>query len=156
MNIAELPRLPYRTKGKKMVSGKNKIISTGVQIVPQLAFNSGSRCRMRLRYCLPSVLSVKASTTSATEKYHFCSDSFQAERIFLDSKSLILPKFLSGVLGYFCAVELGEGFVYPNEFTPPSNRDTWRHSLRASTFLFPITPQTAHHCAGDRTRENAP
>ena len=44
------------------------IIATGVQIVPQLRLSKGSRCRIRLIYCLTSTLSVKNSTTSAMEK----------------------------------------------------------------------------------------
>ena len=43
----------------------------GVQIVPQLEFSSSSRCRNFLTYCFGSDESVRACTTSLTEKYQF-------------------------------------------------------------------------------------
>ena len=65
-------------------------VSTRVQIVPQLFLSCSSLVSIFFIYCFTSELSVNISTTSCTEKYHFCSFSFHSERTCLLSNNLML------------------------------------------------------------------
>ena len=76
--ITYISPLSFRGWGFLFVDGEEWTSSNwcGGQFVPHTEFYSESRCRSCLMYCLTSLLSVSASITSATQKYHFsCTSS---------------------------------------------------------------------------------